>query len=672
MSRQGCITAARNVDCAPRRPATGGRGRYQEATLGQFDRQDRRRVAVVVTTDGRRVHVPVEPAGLDRRIAPRPSSLASWGLMAFLASLPAPGGRTEERGGTSAASAQHHRRPTGPSPGGEGLLCIRPVEAITRGPDAMTMAKERHRRERRRAHRQARGAATCRTTGRPRPPRSSAPARACSTRRRDLKRTRIGADVLCEALLRQGVDVFFSYPGGVILPLYDVLGDYPELRHILVRHEQGGAHAADGYARVTGRVGVCMGTSGPGATNLVTGIGTALLDSVPMVAITGNVPGGAHRQGRLPGDRHQRHHAADDQAQLPRPRRRRPAARHRRGLPHRPDRPPRPGPRRHHQGRPPAGDARRASRPRTRSSPACRASARTSTATRASSSSRPPRSPRPSGRSSSPATASSTPRPGTTCVAFAEKTQIPVAWTLLGIGAIDETHPLAYGYMGMHGWKHVNRAIQSADLLIALGHALRRPRHRQRPHLRAVRPDHPRRHRPGRDRQERRGRGADRRRRRARPRARLTRLVERGRPGRRAPTYFDAAGRVETRLGGLELARLGRLARRAAVGRLRHRADRRADRPRRDLRRRRRPEPDVAGPLRRLPPAELPRQLGRPRARWASASRRRWAPPSAGPTGDLGDHRRRRLPDDLPGADDPRRGPTSRSRSRSSTTRSSG
>ena len=83
-------------------------------------------------------------------------------------------------------------------------------------------------------------------------------------RRATSKRTRIGADVVCEALLRQGVDVFFSYPGGVILPLYDVLGDYPELRHILVRHEQGGAHAADGYARVTGRVGVCMGTSGPG------------------------------------------------------------------------------------------------------------------------------------------------------------------------------------------------------------------------------------------------------------------------------------------------------------------------------------------------------------------------------------------------------------------------
>src|SRR5450759_2374463 len=103
------------------------------------------------------------------------------------------------------------------------------------------------------------------------------------------KRSRIGADAVCEALLRQGVDVFFGYPGGVVLPFYDVLGDYPELRHILVRHEQGGAHAAEGYARATGKVGVCLATSGPGATNLVTGIGNAMLDSVPVVAITGNV-----------------------------------------------------------------------------------------------------------------------------------------------------------------------------------------------------------------------------------------------------------------------------------------------------------------------------------------------------------------------------------------------
>src|SRR6476660_9618444 len=108
---------------------------------------------------------------------------------------------------------------------------------------------------------------------------------------RPLNRTRIGADVVCEALLRQGVDVMFGYPGGVILHLYDILDDYPQLRHVLVRHEQGAAHAADGYARASGRVGVCLGTSGPGATNLVTGIGTAQLDSVPIVAITGNVPG---------------------------------------------------------------------------------------------------------------------------------------------------------------------------------------------------------------------------------------------------------------------------------------------------------------------------------------------------------------------------------------------
>jgi hypothetical protein len=108
---------------------------------------------------------------------------------------------------------------------------------------------------------------------------------------RGVKRPRIGADAICEAVLRQGVDVFFGYPGGVVLPFYDVLVDYPELRHILVRHEQGGAHAADGYARATGKVGVCLATSGPGATNLVTGIGNAMLDSIPIVAITGNVVG---------------------------------------------------------------------------------------------------------------------------------------------------------------------------------------------------------------------------------------------------------------------------------------------------------------------------------------------------------------------------------------------
>jgi len=93
---------------------------------------------------------------------------------------------------------------------------------------------------------------------------------------------------LLEALTREGVEVVFGYPGGNVIPLYDALYDY-DIKNILTRHEQGAAHAADGYARASGKVGVCIGTSGPGATNLVTGIANAYLDSVPMVAITGQV-----------------------------------------------------------------------------------------------------------------------------------------------------------------------------------------------------------------------------------------------------------------------------------------------------------------------------------------------------------------------------------------------
>ena len=102
-----------------------------------------------------------------------------------------------------------------------------------------------------------------------------------------------GAYALMDALHRHGVEVIFGYPGGAILPIYDALHQAETrgwLRHILVRHEQGGTHAADAYARSTGKVGVCFGTSGPGATNLVTGIATAQMDSVPMVVITGQVP----------------------------------------------------------------------------------------------------------------------------------------------------------------------------------------------------------------------------------------------------------------------------------------------------------------------------------------------------------------------------------------------
>ena len=99
-----------------------------------------------------------------------------------------------------------------------------------------------------------------------------------------------GSQIVIECLLEQGVDTVFGYPGGAILNIYDALyKNSNRIRHILTAHEQGASHAADGYARSTGKVGVCMATSGPGATNLVTGIATAYMDSIPVVAITCNV-----------------------------------------------------------------------------------------------------------------------------------------------------------------------------------------------------------------------------------------------------------------------------------------------------------------------------------------------------------------------------------------------
>ncbi len=100
-----------------------------------------------------------------------------------------------------------------------------------------------------------------------------------------------GSDIILEVLLEEGIDRVFGYPGGQVIPLYDSLYKYKDkIKHILTAHEQGASHAADGYARSTGKVGVCIATSGPGATNLVTGLATAYMDSVPLVAITGNVP----------------------------------------------------------------------------------------------------------------------------------------------------------------------------------------------------------------------------------------------------------------------------------------------------------------------------------------------------------------------------------------------
>ena len=104
-----------------------------------------------------------------------------------------------------------------------------------------------------------------------------------------MSRLLTGGEILCRTLLDAGVEVLFGYPGGAIMPFYDALHGHPALRHILVRHEQAAAHAADGYARASNRVGVCVATSGPGATNLVTGLATAHMDGSPVLAITGQV-----------------------------------------------------------------------------------------------------------------------------------------------------------------------------------------------------------------------------------------------------------------------------------------------------------------------------------------------------------------------------------------------
>ena len=281
---------------------------------------------------------------------------------------------------------------------------------------------------------------------------------------RGLKRPRIGADAVCEALLRQGVDVFFGYPGGVVLPLYDVLGDYPELRHILVRHEQGGAHAADGYARATGKVGVCLGTSGPGATNLVTGIGNAMLDSVPIVAITGNVVGSLLGKDAfqeiditgitLPCTKH--NYLVRDANEIPRVFA---EAFHiaRTG---------RPGPVHIDLTKDALMGTCTAEHPETVDLPGFKPTIEGHPRQIKLAAQEIARAERPvilAGHGVLISNATEELRQ------LAEKAQIPVAHTLLGVSAMDETHPLSLGFVGMHGWKHVNRAIQSADLLIALG-----------------------------------------------------------------------------------------------------------------------------------------------------------------------------------------------------------
>ncbi len=281
---------------------------------------------------------------------------------------------------------------------------------------------------------------------------------------RGVKRPRIGADAVCEALIRQSTDVVFGFPGGVLLPLYDVLGDYPELRHILVRHEQGAAHAADGYARATGQVGVCLATSGPGATNLVTGIGNAMLDSVPMVAITGNVVSSLLGKDAfqeiditgitLPCTKH--NYLVRDPNDIPRVFA---EAFHiaRTG---------RPGPVHIDLTKDALMGACTAAQPESVDLPGFKPTLEGHFRQIKLAAGEIARAERPvilAGHGVLISEATEELRE------LAEKAQIPVAHTLLGVSAMDETHPLSLGFVGMHGWKHVNRAIQSADLLIALG-----------------------------------------------------------------------------------------------------------------------------------------------------------------------------------------------------------
>jgi acetolactate synthase I/II/III large subunit len=281
---------------------------------------------------------------------------------------------------------------------------------------------------------------------------------------RGLKRPRIGADAVCESLLRQGADVVFGFPGGVLLPLYDVLGDYPELRHILVRHEQGAAHAADGFARATGRVGVCLATSGPGATNLVTGIGNAMLDSVPMVAITGNVVSSLLGKDAfqeiditgitLPCTKH--NYLVRDPNDIPRVF----TEAFHIALTGRP------GPVHIDLTKDALAGACTAEHPEVVDLPGFKPNFEGHPRQIKLAAQEIAKAQRPvilAGHGVLIADATEELRE------LAEKAQIPVAHTLLGVSAMDETHPLSLGWVGMHGWKHVNKAIQSADLLIALG-----------------------------------------------------------------------------------------------------------------------------------------------------------------------------------------------------------
>jgi acetolactate synthase-1/2/3 large subunit len=273
-----------------------------------------------------------------------------------------------------------------------------------------------------------------------------------------------GGEILWATLEGEGVDVVFGYPGGAILPAYDALRKFP-IRHILVRHEQGAAHMADGYARASGKVGVAIATSGPGATNLVTGIATAMMDSVPIVCITGNVSSkvlgsDAFQEVDITGITLPvtKHNFLVSRAEDIAPVLRKAFQIARSG---------RPGPvlvditKDAQQASAEFDFAGAAPAPR-RGHPMLevKSEALTQAIELILAAKRPIIL---AGHGIIQSNAGSQVR------TLAERLQIPVATTLLGLGSFPASHGLALGMMGMHGESWVNRAIQQADLLIACG-----------------------------------------------------------------------------------------------------------------------------------------------------------------------------------------------------------
>jgi acetolactate synthase-1/2/3 large subunit len=277
--------------------------------------------------------------------------------------------------------------------------------------------------------------------------------------------TLTGAEILWASLAGEGTTTVFGYPGGAILPIYDALRKFPTIHHVLVRHEQGASHMADGYARASGKVGVCMATSGPGATNLVTGLATAMLDSIPMVAITGQVSSkvlgsDAFQEVDITGITLPitKHNFLVTRAEDIAPAIREAFQIARSG---------RPGPvlvdiTKDAQQATATYDFDGAAPAAYRPHPMLKAES--SSIQQAIELIRAAK--KPVILAGHGIVESGAERE---VLAFAEAQQIPIATTLLGLGCIPAAHPLQLGMMGMHGESWVNNAIQQADLLLAFG-----------------------------------------------------------------------------------------------------------------------------------------------------------------------------------------------------------